>query len=323
MTKQKPRFDVTTLGEVMLRLSVPAGERLETAARFHVFPAGAEANLVGALARLGRRCAWVGGLPATSLGRLAASHLRLAGVDLEGVVWCDDGRLGLYFVEMAAPPRPIQVIYDRADACAARLRPEQVPWEYLLDTRLLHLTGITPALSPGCQALVQEAVGRARTAGIPVAFDVNYRRKLWDEATAAAVLAPYLAGAALLFCAQADAGRLFGCTGTPEQVARAMAALSRAAVTVITAGDQGVVAWDGQRLWQEPARPVQVLDRLGAGDALAAGVIDGWLAGNLALGLRQGTLLAALALSQQGDMVVTTPEEVAALLADPSASVSR
>lgn len=316
-------FDVTTVGEVMLRLSVPPGQRLETASRLDLFPGGAEANMVVALAQLGRRCAWVSGLPANPLGRLVANHLRSAGVDLGGIVWCETGRVGTYYVEFGPPPRPIQVIYDRADSCASHLGPDQVDWDYLLNTRLVHLTGITPALSPSCRALVTEVVERARAAGVAISFDINFRRKLWSEAEAAAGLTPLIQNVELLFCGQSDARQLFDCTGSPEQIVQGLTERSNAHHIVVTLGDGGVVAWDGAEYWHEPALPVQIVDRLGAGDALAAGVIHGWLDGDLALGLRYGVVLAALALSQHGDMVVTTAEEVASLLADARGGLLR
>lgn len=319
----EPRFDVTTVGEVMLRLSVPPGQRLETASRLNLFPGGAEANLVAVLARLGRRCAWVSGLPANPLGRLIASHLRTAGVDLTGVVWFETGRVGTYYVEFAPPPRPIQVIYDRVDSCASRLGPEQVDWDYLLNSRLVHLTGITPALSASCRALVIEIVQRAKAAGVSISFDVNFRRKLWSEAEAATILSPLIQDVDLLFCGQSDACRLFGCAGPAEQIVEELARRFNARHVVVTLGDKGVVAGDGCQFRHEPALPVQIVDRLGAGDALAAGVIHGWLDGDVAEGLRYGVALAALALSQHGDMVVTTEEEVASLLANASGGLLR
>ena len=318
-----PTFDVTTLGELMLRLSVPSGVRLETASQLDLHPGGAEANLVALLARLGRTTAWHGALPNQALGRLAANHLRAAGVDLGGVVWTEEGRMGTYYVEFSGPPRPIQVIYDRADSCAARLRPEQVHWEQLLDTRLLHLTGITPALSPNCQAVVSEAMARARTAGIPISFDVNYRQKLWQPEVAAATLLPLIEGIDLLFCAHGDAVRLFGCSTAPETALRDLAARTQAQAVVMSMGDAGVLAWDGTQMEQAAAIPVAFVDRLGAGDALAAGVIHGWLDGDLAAGLRYGVALAALALSQHGDMVVTTPGELLQLTAAPAGTIQR
>jgi len=308
-------FDVTTIGELMLRLSVPAGVRIETAAQFDVLPGGAESNVVAALARLGLRTAWCGALPDSLLGRLAANHLRMAGVNLEGVHWCGEGRMGVYFVEFAVPPRATQVIYDRADSCAARMRPEQVRWDHLLNTRLLHLTGITPALSPNCLAVIQEAVRRARKAGIALSFDVNYRARLWSADQAVQTLLPLIEGCDLLFCNRLDAARLFGLDCPAQEAVQRLAERTQARVTVMSIGAEGAVMWDGTQLSHQPALPTVIIDRPGAGDGLAAGVLYGWLSGDLKMGLRYGVTLAALALSQRGDLIVTTKQEVESLLA--------
>jgi 2-dehydro-3-deoxygluconokinase len=318
-----PRFDVTAIGEVMLRYSVPAGERLEKAQSLTLYPGGAEANLLGALACLGRRCAWVSGLPENPLGRLVANHLRVANVDTSAIVWSPQGRVGVYYVEFATPPRATQVYYDRTDSCAAQLKPEQINWDYLLDTRLLHLTGITPALSPSCLAMTQEAIQRAKQAGVALSFDINYRAKLWSEAQAAQVLKPMIQGIDLLSCGQGDAQRLFGCSGTPQEIVQALADLSQAKCIVTSLAGEGVLVWDGHKFYQSPAQPVQIIDRLGAGDALAAGVIHGWLDGDLAKGVQYGTALAAICLSIHGDMVVTTAEEVEMVMRSSGGGLNR
>lgn len=309
-----PRFDVTTTGEAMIRLSVPPGERLEIADSLDMRPGGAEANLAVALARMDRRSAWAGGLPDSALGRFLANHLRVAGVDLNGIVWSNSARMGTYYVEFSAPPRATQVIYDRADSAAARLTPADIDWDYLLDTRLFHLTGITPPLSTGCRAIVEEGFRRARAAGVPLSFDVNYRSKLWSAQAAADFIVPLVQGIDLFFCGRNDARNLFGFTGEAEQVLQRLAATTHARMVVLTLAEQGVMAWDGNTLYHEPARPVQIIDRPGAGDALASGVIHGWLDGDVAKGLRMGVVMAALCLSQVGDMLITTPAEVAALM---------
>jgi 2-dehydro-3-deoxygluconokinase len=309
-----PRFDVTTTGEAMIRLSVPSGQRLEVTDTLDMRPGGAEANLTVALARMGRRTAWAGALPASPLGRFLANHLRVAGVNLDGVVWSETGRMGTYYVEFSAPPRATQVIYDRADSCAARLTPAEVQWETLLNTRLLHLTGITPPLSAGCWAIVEEAVQRAREQTIPISFDVNYRQKLWSEQAAAEFIIPLVQGIDLFFCGRSDARRVMGVSGEPETVVQQLAEITNAQLVVMSLAEEGVIAFDGSQTYHEPAKPVTIIDRPGAGDGLAAGVIHGWLDGDLRRGLRTGVVLAALALSQHGDMIVTTPEEVASLM---------
>jgi len=249
--------------------------------------------------------------------------LRLANVNLDGVIWCKNKRLGTYYIEFTGPPRPVTVIYDRADSCTSNLTPEQINWNYLLNSRLLHLTGITPALSESCRQVVTEAITRAKTAGIPISFDINYRSKLWSEREAEMVLTPLIQNIDLLFCGQADAFQIFGISGTPEQIVNRVADKSRAKNIVVTLGGKGVIAWDGQTYHYAKAIPVQIIDRLGAGDALAAGIIHGWLDNDLAQGVRYGVTLAALALSQHGDFLVTTKEEVLSLLDNIEGGVSR
>jgi 2-dehydro-3-deoxygluconokinase len=309
----EPRFDVTTLGEMLVRLSVPSGKRLEAASQLDVYPAGAEANVATLLARLERKTCWVGALPKNAPGRFAAHALRAAGVETEGVIWKESGRMGTYYVEFGEPPRGVQVTYDRSHSCTTELHVAEIDWDMLLDTRLLHLTGITPPLSASCLEIVMEAIQRARECNVPVSFDINYRQKLWSEADAAQTLLPLIEDVELLFCNQGDAKRLFGCTGPPREIAQRLLETSKARHVVMSVAEEGALLWDGKGWQQEPARLTRIVDRLGAGDALAAGVIHGWLENDLAAGLRYGVTLAALALSQHGDMVITNKSELLAL----------
>ena len=309
----EPHYDVTSIGEMLVRFSVPSGTRLESATQLDIYPAGAEANVLTLLSRLEHRTSWVGALPENPLGRFAVSHLRMAGVDTSNIVWHRNGRLGTYYVEFGAPPRGIQVTYDRAHSCISQLKSDELNWDALLDTRLLHLTGITPALSPTCLEIVTTAIQRAKERGVPVSFDVNYRQKLWSEAEAAKTLLPFIQNVDVLFCSGADADRVFDCKGTTLETAQAILELSHARCVVVTFGEQGPWLWNGKEWSHEEARPTQIIDRLGAGDALAAGVIHGWLEGDVAAGLRYGVTLSALALSQHGDMVITNKKELEAL----------
>ena len=318
-----PRFDVTGFGEIMVRLSVPAGSRLETAANLDVHLGGAEGNVLCALSALGRRTAWSGGLPENALGHLTRNHLRRSGVSTETVIWKPNERMGLFFIEFSGAPRMTQVHYDRAGSAAARVTKEEIPWDLLLDTRLIHLSGITPALSASCRAATEEIVARARKKNVAVSFDINYRSKLWTEAEASAVLTPLIQGVDLLLCGRADAEALFGCTGDPETCARSLMHLSHAKSVVVSLGDQGAVAWDRNTALRVEQGPVQIVDRIGAGDAMAAGVIHGWLDGDLKKGLDYGMVLAAMALSADGDTVMTSEAEVAGILKESRRSVNR
>lgn len=308
------RFDVTTLGEAMLRLSVPVGQPLETMTGLEVHLGGAESNVCAALTALGRRCAWVSRLPDNALGRYVLRTLRAAGIDTSAVVLAEGARLGTYYALFAAPPRVTEVIYDRAGSAFTGLTADAVNWEMLLDTRLLHLTGITPALGAGCFDLVLEAAQRAKAGGVRVSFDVNYRSKLWSPEVARRHLRTILPYVDLLFCGQEDARIVFGLEGTVRDVLEALHTLTPAEQVVLTRSHEGVTMLLGGELVDVPAREVAVVDRLGAGDAFAAGVLDGYLDGDIYTGLRKGVALSALALAQRGDMLVTTPAELSAML---------
>ncbi len=321
--QRTPRFDVTSLGESMLRFSVPVGERLDDAQSLHVEIGGAESNVCIALARLSRRCGWVGRLPDHALGNAVVRALRADGVDVQAIKRVPNERLGTYFIEYATQPRAISVIYDRADSAAARMTPADVHWDYLLDTRVLHLTGITAALSDSCYAIVQEAMGRARAAGVLISFDVNYRAKLWDAPAASAKLRPLIAEADLLLCKSADAALLFDCSGEPQDQMRSLQQLTRAQVICCTFGANGAALLHGDQWTMLPAIPVQIVDRIGSGDAFAAGVLDGWLDDDLADGLRRGVALAAIALSQHGDRVLTSRAELQAVMAQTGHDIAR
>ena len=323
-----PRFDVISLGESMLRLSVATGRRLDDTRSLDLEIAGAESNVMVALARLGRRCGWVGQLPDQALGHAVLRALRSDGVDVSAVKQVPNERMGLYFIEFATQPRATQVIYDRANSAAAHMTAEAIDWDYMLDTRLIHLTGITAALSDSCYAVLVEIIRRARLAGVKISFDVNYRARLWDAATAGQKLRPLIAEADLLLCKGADATALFGCAGEPRQLMTSLKALTRASAVYSTFGEQGAALLFGDQFVTQPALPVQIVDRIGSGDAFAAGVLDAWLSGEPTLetlreGLRQGVALAAIALSQHGDRVLSSRAELNAVLAQERRDIAR
>jgi len=310
-----PRFDLTTLGEGQLRLCVPAGSRLERADRFDAYVSGTEGNVASTLARLGRPTGWVSALPDSPLGRRVTNEYRLAGVDLGAVRWAE-GRLATYSVQYAVPPRSIQVWFDRRDSCFTRLTSDQVDWDYLLDTRMLHLTGITAAL-PGPQSLVLEAAERASEAGVPIGFDMNYRARLWSAEDARQVVLPLLDHVDVLCCSLGDAVSVLDVApGAPEGVLRGLAALTGARYVVMSMGADGVLGWDRavDATVRVNARDVVILDRIGAGDAMVAGVLHGVLSGDFARGLHYGAVCAALALGTYGDQLIVDADELERLV---------
>lgn len=304
------QFDVVALGEAMIRYSVPLGHRLQNARSLDIHVGGTESNVLAALARMDRKVAWISSLPRNALGFLLADQLRVTGIDLSLVDWQSEGRVGVFYVEFGQGPLTTSVVYDRADSCITRLHPDAIDWTRALNTRLLHVTGITPALSPTARLLTQSATDRARAAGIPFTFDVNYRSKLWSEEAARAALPEIAQGAEILCCAVRDAQSIWGIDGDIGAICKGLQDVFGARHVGVSVGAEGAYLWSEGELHHAPAVPVHVADRIGAGDGLAAGLLHGWLAGDLVRGLRYGVALAALAASQHGDMITTTAQEV-------------
>ncbi|HJT77562.1 MAG TPA: sugar kinase, partial [Gemmataceae bacterium] len=178
-------YDVVTFGEAMIRLSPPNYHRLEQARSLDVRTGGAELNTAVGLARLGRRTAWVSRLTDNPLGRLVANHAREAGVATDHVLWTNEDRIGLYFLEFGAAPRASSVLYDRKDSAIAHVRPGMIDWPAVFaGCRWFHVTGITPALGTTAAETTREALEAARAAGARTSIDLNYRAKLWGQAEA-------------------------------------------------------------------------------------------------------------------------------------------
>ncbi len=318
-----PLLDVFTLGESMLRLTAPSPFRIEQATTFEVYVAGAETNVAVALARLGKRAAWFSRLPDTPLGRLAANFVRQYGVDVSMTLFVPEERMGLYFLERGTPPRPTRVWYDRAHSAASHLKPSDLPLAQLAAARWLHLTGITPALSPPCEATCHTAISHARTHGLTFSFDVNYRSLLWSPQQARAALTPFCHAADVVFIASRDAAALFGVQGDAIQQAERLHQLWGGSV-IVTDGANGAAAHAQSGAAACKTFTVQVVERVGAGDAFAAGVICRLLeSAPLAEALTFGAALAALKLSIAGDVALVTRQEVEALIATGSAALHR
>jgi 2-dehydro-3-deoxygluconokinase len=315
--------EVVTVGEALLRLGVRSGERLETATSFDVHVAGAEANVAVALAGLGREVGWFSILSDNSLGRRVAQTLTSLGVDVSEVRWVEGERLGTYYVEHSVPPRPVRVVYDRSDSAFSRLTAADLPWDSIMSARVVQVSGITPALSAGCRAAVVELADRVRRSEAMWVVDVNHRARLWAAAEARACLEEVASGAGLVVCSREDARDVFHVAGPADAAAEELAERLDAARVVVTDGEAGAYWRMGRAFGHVPSVPATIVDRMGAGDALTAGVIDGVLDGDLERGVRQGVVMAALALGMRGDHLRTSREEVDELMRGPERGVDR
>jgi 2-dehydro-3-deoxygluconokinase len=325
--------DVITFGEAMLRLSPPHFQRLEQARTLDVEIGGAELNTAVGLARLGRSAAWVSRLPDSPLGRLVANRVREAGVSDEFVRYTADGRCGLYFLEFGAAPRPSDILYDRKDSAIARAAPGEFDWPAILrGARWFHVSGITPALGPGVAEVTAEALAAAKAAGLGTSLDLNYRSKLWSPADAGRVMAGLLGRCDVLIASEADAVQLFGVTGG-DFATVAAALIDRFGMTaVVGVRREAPLVWRNRfaaigftagGCRQTPWYEVEIVDRLGAGDALAAGLIHGLLDGDFQKGLEYGAAMGALKHTIPGDLPWVTRAEVEAVLSGQGLRIRR
>ncbi|MFQ5810753.1 MAG: sugar kinase [Armatimonadota bacterium] len=295
--------EVVTLGEVMVRLSPAYDVPLEGAAALRPDTGGSEFGMAGALARLGAHVAWVSRLPDTPLGRLICNAGRLHGIDMSHVAWAPvSERTGLYFVEYLRERGRITVRYDRQGAAVTGLTADEAPWAIFRSARLVHLSGITPALSESCAELAHRAVAEAEAGGAAVSFDVNYRSLLWSPDEARQALEPLLCRATLLIATRSDLATVFGMAGEPHALARDVQRRFGCQVVAVTLGAEGSVVWDGERLHRWVGVPCEEVDRFVAGDCFAAGLIYGFLHGDLQLGVKRGGAMAALKYTIPGDM---------------------
>jgi 2-dehydro-3-deoxygluconokinase len=337
-------MDLVTFGEAMVRLTPPAFQRLEQAHSFDAWVGGGELNVAVAAARLGVPSRWVSRLPENALGRMIESRAREQGVQTQ-IEWTGDDRAGLYFAELGAAPRASSVLYDRAASAISKIQPGSVDWAAAFSgARWYHVSGITPALSESAAKVTAESLVAAKRAGLTVSYDLNYRSKLWSAEQARAVQEPLMEHVDVLITTEEDTQVVFGigaeAKGSYEQVdAESYAHVARSlekrfkldAVAITLRENPRVLlnSWSaivaaGGKIHRAPRYEVEVIDRIGAGDAFSAGLIvsrlenRGW-----SDAVRLATATSALKHSIPGDFCLVTRGEVDQLLLGASLRVSR
>ena len=337
------KTSIVCLGELLLRLSSPGRELLLQSPSLQVHIGGAEANVAVSLRRLGHITRVVSAVPDNALGQSCVAELRKHDVDTSGIQYLR-GRMGLYFLTHGAGHRPAEVLYDRADSSFARASSDAYDWNQLLkDAQWLHVSGITPAVSANAANAARIAMQTARKVGIKISFDCNFRARLWADRTpeAPTILRELASYADLLFGDQRDVAFIFGTdfSAVPKdkhaQTAANIAFEAFPQLQWIASTIRNRETMDSQELagllhtrsgtyTSRFFTLSGIVDRIGSGDAFAAGVIDQIIKQATPESIAEFACAAAiLKHSIPGDFNLSSREDIAALLSEQTSDVRR
>ncbi len=321
----RPMPHVVTFGEIMLRLTTPGHQRFAQATELDVTFGGAEANVAVGIAQMGGQASFVTKVPDHEIGQRAVDELQRCGVYTSHIARGGE-RLGLYYLEQGASQRPGKVIYDRAGSSIATASASDFDWQAIFDgADWFHWSGITPALSPACAQIVEEASACAKSMGLTVSFDMNYRAKLWTPARAGTVLAPLMKNVDVCICGAGEAVSVFEveaendeglAAALAEQFNFATVALPQRQSASASTARFGALLRVAEATYLSRRHDVTVVDRVGTGDAFTSGLIYAMLRGDApADAVEFAVASGVLAHTVPGDFPLCSLGEVEALAA--------
>jgi 2-dehydro-3-deoxygluconokinase len=321
-------FAVLGLGEVLLRLSPPNRERIINGETFEKRAGGSELNVVSGISLLGLRTGIITKLPANEIGKYIKNRIRFTGVSDDYISYdsSKEARLGIYYYENGAAPRKPVVVYDRKHSSFTTLHKEEVSPEVFGQTKVFHVSGITLALSPAVRQQVKTMIKEFKAHGALISFDVNYRATLWDEAEARRAITELLPEIDILFVSEETSRKMFQKQGTIEEIMREFATefgcqlVATTQRTVLSpirhTWNSLIYAHPEERFYREaPYQEIEVVDRIGSGDAYLAGVLFGLIKyHSVQSALEFGNAMAAIKNTIPGDMPVSDFQEISRVI---------
>lgn len=322
-------FDLLSLGEVLLRLSPPSNERLMGGENFQKQVGGAELNVVSGVSLLGLRTGIISKLPDNDIGTYAKNRIRFCGVSDDYLVYDDtnDARLGIYYYENGAQPRKPRIVYDRMHTSMNKIKTEDFDQSLYQSAKCFHTSGITLALGEQCCRTAIEMMKRFKEQGAKISFDVNFRANLWSGAQARACIEKILPYVDWFFCSEDTAHLTFGKTGDVRSM---MKSFTEEYPVSVVASTQRIVhspkvhtfgsviySRDTDRYYEEePYRNIEVVDRIGSGDAYISGVLYGLLSepGNYQRALEYGNATSAVKNTIPGDLPSSDLDEIESII---------
>ena len=337
---------IVCFGEIMLRLAPPGYLRFEQASSFDVVYGGGEANVSVSMANFGMDVAFVTKVPNNPIGQAAVNEMRRYGVDTRYMIRGGE-RLGIYYLEKGASQRASVVVYDRAHSSISQVSSTDFNWpEIFAGADWFHFTGITPALGDSVAEAVLEACKAAKSAGLQVSCDLNFRKKLWTSEKAGKTMAQYMPYVDVCIANEEDAETVFGIKAEAtdiaggklshdgyRQVAKKLQerfGFKTVAITLrgsISASDNNWAAmmYKDNEYYFSKNYPVHIVDRVGGGDSFGSGLIYAMLNGfDSQSALEFAVAASCLKHSVEGDHNHVTVSEVKALAGgDGSGRVQR
>ncbi|MFW6123974.1 MAG: KHG/KDPG aldolase/sugar kinase fusion protein [Acidobacteriota bacterium] len=323
---------VATFGELMLRLSPDKGVRLENSNKMNMHFGGAEANVAVCLARLGINSYFVSAMPRNDIGDHAINTLKMLGVDTS-YIQREGHRIGIYYLEHGTGPRPSKIIYDRKGSSFSQISPRDIDWEKVFkNVKWFHWTGITPALGDSVEKCLRRGLKTAQKLGITVSVDLNFRKKLWSEKKAHAVMTDLMRYTDIVIGNEEDSTCIFGVKPGESDVSQGKLNikgykqmmktlyerfdLEKVAVTLresfsATENNWSACLYNGKDFLLGPQYRVWITDRLGTGDAFAAGLIYSLLKGEKdRQALEFGIASAVLKHTVYGDFNLVSKDQI-------------
>ncbi len=327
---------IITMGELLLRLSTQNNKRFIQAEQFDACFGGSEANVAVSLSNMGYDATYVTKLPDNAIGKAAAATLKKYGVDTSAISYGGE-RIGIYYLEVGSSLRSSNVVYDRAGSSISKATADDFDFDKIFkDADWFHFSGITPALSEEAAILTLEAVKSAKRNGLTVSCDLNFRKKLWSKEEAQSVMPQYMEYVDICMGGREDAIKMLGfnlCerndddTPNPEAYEKMFAEMVEAynfkyvicsARQSFTSSDNGLsgMIYDGSKLYKANYyRMTPMVDRVGGGDAFAAGAIAAIVDGKSPQDIIDfATAASVLKHTIPGDVNLVTKDEISTLI---------
>ena len=321
-------FDIVSFGEVMLRLSPPSKERISQGEVFEKRAGGSELNVVSGISLLGLRAGIVTKLPDNEIGKFVKNKIRFYGVSDDYIVYdhSEFTRLGVYYYESGAHPRKPTVVYDRHASSINSISLDEIDESIYKNTRMFHVSGISLALSKEVRDVVLKMVDKFKENGVLISFDVNFRASLWSEEDARETIEAILPKLDILFVSEETSKRMLGRTGELEDIMKGFAidyGISVVATTMRQVVSPTRHTWNSKMYnaledtfyEEKPYEKIEVVDRIGSGDAYLAGALFGILKYNcMEKAIEFGNAMAAIKNTVPGDMPSSDFEEIARVI---------